>query len=50
MIRIRRAVLEDVSAIMDICSRGWQETYLDLFPQSYIDQVIADYYNETSIA
>ncbi|MFC5631407.1 MULTISPECIES: GNAT family N-acetyltransferase [Streptococcus] len=46
---IRRAELKDVPQIMDICSRGWQETYKDLVPHSYIDQVIEEYYNEERV-
>lgn len=45
MVQIRRAVLRDVSAIIEICCDGWRETYKNLVPQSYIDQVIAEYYN-----
>ncbi|MGT2828577.1 GNAT family N-acetyltransferase [Streptococcus hillyeri] len=46
---IRRAVLKDVPQIMAVCSRGWRETYKDLVPQSYINQVIEDYYNEARV-
>lgn len=46
---IRRAEVKDVPMIIDICSRGWQVTYKDLVPQSYIDQVIAEYYNEERV-
>lgn len=47
---IRRAEVRNVPKIIDICSRGWQVTYKDLVPQSYIDQVIAEYYNEERVA
>lgn len=46
---IRRAELTDVPQIMDVCSRGWQATYQDLVPQSYIDQVIDEYYNDERV-
>ncbi|MGT2743134.1 GNAT family N-acetyltransferase [Streptococcus plurextorum] len=46
---IRRAEESDVSAIIDICSAAWQSTYKELYPQSYIDRVIADYYHEERV-
>ena len=45
MLQVRRAELKDVAGIIAVCSNGWRETYQDLVPQSYIEQVIADYYN-----
>ncbi|MGT2682755.1 hypothetical protein [Streptococcus porci] len=46
---IRRAEVSDVSAIIDICSAAWQSTYKELYPQSYIDRVIADYYHKERV-
>lgn len=46
---VRRARLEDVTGIIKVCSDGWRETYQDLVPQSYIEQVVADYYNEERV-
>lgn len=45
MLQVRRAELKDVAGIIAVCSDGWRETYKDLVPASYIDQVIAAYYN-----
>lgn len=45
MLQVRRAESKDVPAIIAICSDGSRESYEDLVPQSYIDQVIAEYYN-----
>lgn len=49
MVRVRRAELRDVPAIIGICSDSWRETYKDIVPQSYIDQVISEYYNRKRV-
>lgn len=41
---IRPARLEDMDAIIEVCSLAWLETYEDLHSRDYIDQVIQEYY------
>ena len=45
LLALRRAEAKDVEAIASICSDGWRQTYKDILPQSYIEEVIADYYS-----
>lgn len=42
---VRRAELKDVPAIIAVCSDAWRQTYQHLVPTSYMEQVIAEYYN-----
>lgn len=50
MVVVRKAELKDISGIITVCSQGWRETYKDLVPEEYIDQVIVDFYNEERVA
>lgn len=49
MITIAKAGREHVAGIIDVCSRGWSETYKHLYPQEYIDRTIQEFYNEARI-
>ena len=50
LLALRRAEAKDVEAIASICSDGWRQTYKDILPQSYIEEVIADYYSLERVA
>ena len=50
LLTVRRAEVKDVVAIASICSDAWRQTYKDMLPQSYIEQVIADYYSLERVA
>ena len=45
LLAVRRSEAKDVEVIASICSDGWRQTYKDILPQSYIEEVIADYYS-----
>jgi GNAT superfamily N-acetyltransferase len=49
LITIAKAGREHVAGIIDVCSRGWSETYKHLYPQEYIDRTIQEFYNEARI-
>lgn len=49
MIEIRKAKLDDIQGIIDVCSAGYRNTYPDLLPQQYIEKIIADFYNEERV-
>jgi GNAT superfamily N-acetyltransferase len=49
MITVRKAELQDVSGIIRVCSDGWWATYQDMYPTSYIERVINEFYNEARI-
>jgi ribosomal protein S18 acetylase RimI-like enzyme len=45
MIQVRTAIPEDAKGIIRVCSDGWRETYVGIYPQDYIERVIREYYN-----
>lgn len=49
MLEIRKASLDDLQGIIDVCSAGYRSTYPDLLPQRYIEKIIDDFYNEERI-
>lgn len=49
MIEIRRAVLEDAPGISKVCTDGYRKTYPELLPESQIEKVIREFYNEERI-
>ena len=50
LLALRRAEAKDVEVIASICSQAWRQTYKDILPQSYIEEVIADYYSLERVA
>ncbi len=49
MIEIRKANLDDIHGIIEVCSAGYSNTYPDLLPQQYIEKIIDDFYNEERV-
>ena len=45
MFTIRKANLDDIRAIQEVCSQTWQATYHDIYTTAYIDRVIDEHYN-----
>ena len=50
LLTVRRAEAKDVEAIASIISDAWRQTYKNILPQSYIEEVIADYYSLDRVA
>ncbi|EHJ56651.1 hypothetical protein HMPREF9318_00476 [Streptococcus urinalis FB127-CNA-2] len=44
MIYMRRAETKDAADIISICSSGWRVTYHNLYPSTYIEEVIKEFY------
>ncbi len=49
MIEIRKANLEDVRGIIQVCSEGHKKTYPGLIPDYHIEKMIKEFYNEDRI-
>ncbi|WP_117161689.1 GNAT family N-acetyltransferase [Paraliobacillus sp. X-1268] len=49
MIKIRKAILEDIGGIIKVCSEGHRNTYPELLPQHHIEKIIKEFYNEERI-
>jgi ribosomal protein S18 acetylase RimI-like enzyme len=43
-VRPRRAELRDVDAISRVCSKGWRDTYVGIYPPEEIERVIHRFY------
>jgi GNAT superfamily N-acetyltransferase len=50
MVQVRKATLEDVQGIVNVCSDGYRATYSNLFPQHHIENIIKNFYNEQRIS
>lgn len=50
MAEARAAREDDVTAIVDICTRAYQATYQGLLPQSYLDRMLAEFYRPERVA
>ncbi|OEH93562.1 GNAT family N-acetyltransferase [Bacillus solimangrovi] len=49
MIEYRKARLEDVKGIIQVCSDGYRNTYPELIQMDHIENIIMEYYNENRI-
>lgn len=45
MITIHKATAEHIEGISKVCSDGYRATYIDIYPQEYIDRIIQEFYN-----
>ncbi|MGM9985851.1 MAG: GNAT family N-acetyltransferase [Bacillaceae bacterium] len=45
MIDVRKATLQDVQGIINVCSEGYRVTYPHLLPQNHIEEIIEKFYN-----
>ena len=48
--RIRKATHENVEGICQVCAEGYRDAYGNLLPESYIERVIAEFYNEERVS
>ncbi len=46
---VRAATPADAGPICDVCARAFREDYRGLLPEERIEQVIAEYYNESRV-
>jgi len=49
MIEIRKASLEDIQGIIQVCSDGHRNTYPELIPQHHMEKIIKEFYNEERV-
>lgn len=49
MIYVRRAETKDAADIIRICSSGWRVTYHNLYPSTYIEAVIREFYSKEKV-
>jgi ribosomal protein S18 acetylase RimI-like enzyme len=50
MAEVRAAHQHDVAAIVDICTRAYAATYRDLLPASYLDRMLAEFYQPAQVS
>ncbi len=46
---VRAAVPADAPGIADVCTRAYRATYRDLLPESFVDDVVAGFYDEARV-
>lgn len=49
MVQIRFADVEDVAGIRELATISWKETYQDIYPMSYIETCLHNWYSQETI-